>query len=48
MFVVCSICGLTTTGYVSIRSEPYEGTTIIGKIPDGRIAGVVEPGGTFT
>lgn len=37
-----------TTGYVSIRTAPYEGTTIIGKIPDGRIAGVVEPGETFT
>ena len=36
------------TGYVSIRSEPYEGMTIIGKIPDGRIAGVIEPGEIFT
>lgn len=36
------------TGFVTIRSEASENAPSIGRIPDGKIVGIVNPGETFT
>lgn len=44
---VASVC-TKTTGYVTLRREPDQKAAALGKIPDGRLVGVIEPGDSFT